>query len=374
LKEHPVKALSFNQCHDFRKAVTERVDAYISENKLRTHDVPAMYVKAAITVACWLGIYLLILLGGLRGFPLWAIALLCVAFAFAMGGIAFNLGHDGTHDGYSRNPRINRMMSLSMELIGLSSFVWRHRHLVHHHYPNIGGRDEDLEGGGVMRLSPHEEWKPIFRLQMWYSPLVYAFVAFDFLKRDMLVFFTGRMTQYHPYPKMKASDRIIFVAGKVFLFGYMLVLPMLLFPWWQVLIAFFGTLFTLGLILAAINVLPHLVGEAEFPEPVGDPLHIENEWAIHQVQTTVNYAVDSRLVTAYTGGTNYQIEHHLFPHICSVNYPRLAPIVRQTCEEFGITYLVHPTLGTGLLKHARALREFGRKPESTPATHAAPAK
>jgi linoleoyl-CoA desaturase len=88
-------------------------------------------------------------------------------------------------------------------------------------------------------------------------------------------------------------------------------------------------------------------------------------WAIHRVQTAVNYAPDSRLVSTYVGGTNYQIEHHLFPHICHVQYPRLSPIVRKTCEEFGITYSVNPTMRGALLSHARALREFGRKPGST---------
>ena len=360
LKEHPVKALAFTQHHGFRKAVTERVDAYIIENKLPTRDVPAMYVKSAIVVACWLGIYLLILLGGL---PLWANALLCIPFAFALAGIGINIGHDANHGACSDNPRINRLMGLAMELIGSSSFVWRQRHNVHHTYPNISGLDEDLETGGLIRVSPHEAWKPLFRFQMWYAPLLYAFVAFDFLGREARVFFTGRPDQYHQYSKMKASDRIIFVAGKLFFFGYTLALPMLVFPWWQVLIAFIITMCMFGLIMSAIFIPAHLVEAADFPEPVGDPLHIENEWAIHQVQTTVNYAPDSRLVSTYCGGVNYQIEHHLFPQFSHVLYPRLSPIVHKTCEEFGITYSVYPTMRSAWLGHARALREFGRKPD-----------
>jgi linoleoyl-CoA desaturase len=373
LKEHSAKAVLFTQDHGFRKAVRERVDAYIAENKLPTRDVPAMYVKSAVAVACWLGVYLLILLGG---FPLWADALLCIPFAFAMAGLGLNVGHDGIHGGYSASPRINRLMGCAMDLIGLSSFVWRHRHTVHHSYPNIGGLDEDLETGGLLRLSPHEEWKPFFRLQMWYAPLLYAFAAYDFLVRDALVFFTGRTGRYHRYPKMKASDRIIFVAGKLFFFGYILAVPMMVFAWWQVLIAFTGIMFMSGLITSAVFIPAHLVEAADFPEPVGDPLHFENEWAIHQVQTAVDYAPDSRLVNTYTGGVNHQIEHHLFPHICHLHYPRLAPIVRRTCEEFGITYSVNPTMRGALLSHARALREFGRKPGTppTPAMHTAPAK
>jgi linoleoyl-CoA desaturase len=364
LKQRPVKALLFTQHHGFRKALNERVDVYIKENKMPTRDVPAMYIKGAILFACWLGIYLLILLGG---FPVWANALLCIALGCTMAGIGINIGHDGNHGSISNSPRINRLMSLAMEIIGSSSFVWRNRHNVHHTYPNIGGLDEDLETRGFLRLSPHEEWKPIFQLQVWYAPLLYALVGFDFLRRDTLVFVTGRTSPYHRYPKMKASDRIIFVGGKLFFFGYTLALPMLVFPWWQVLIGFTGVVFTIGLIMASITILPHLVEAADFPEPVGEPLHIENEWAIHQVQTTVNYAPHNRLVNAYTGGTNYQIEHHLFPLICHVQYPQLSPIVRQTCEEFGITYSVYPTMRGALLGHARALRKLGRKPEPTPA-------
>jgi linoleoyl-CoA desaturase len=363
LKEHPVKALLFTQDHGFRKAVTERVEAYMRENKLPTRDVPAMYVKSAILVACWLAIYLLIMLGG---FPLWVNALLCITFAFAMGGIGLNIGHDANHNGYSNNPRINRLMCLAMELVGQSSFVWRSRHNVHHTYPNIGGLDEDLETGGLIRMSPHEEWKPLFRLQMWYAPLLYTLVAFDFLRRDALVFCTGRTYECHRYPKMKASERIIFVAGKLFFFSYILVLPMLVFPWWQVLIGFVLVMLTLGLILSSITVGVHLVEAADFPEPAGDPLHIENEWAIHQVRATVNYAPHSLLVRTYVGGTNYQIEHHLFPQISHTQYPLLSPIVRKTCEDFGITYSVYPTMRRALLGHLRALREFGRKPKSTP--------
>lgn len=371
LTDRPVKAVLFTQRHGFRKLVTERVDAYIAENNLSARDVPVMYLKSAIIVACWLGIYLLLLLGG---FPLWANALLCVALAFAMAGMGLNIGHDANHGGYSNSPRINRLMGLTMELFGSSSFVWRARHNVHHIYPNIGGKDEDLETGGLIRLSPHQEWKPHFRLQMWYAPLLYSLVAFDFLRRDALVFSTGRTAQDHRYPKMKASDRIVFIAGKLFFFGYTLALPMLFFPWWQVLIAFVIIMVIMGLITAAVSVPSHLVEAADFPEPVGVPLHIENEWAIHQVQATVNYAPDNRLVSAYVGGTNYQIEHHLFPHISHVHYARLAPIVRKTCEEFGIAYSVHPTMGSALLGHARALRELGRKPGSTPAMRTAPAK
>jgi linoleoyl-CoA desaturase len=369
--DHPAKTVLFTQRHGFKKVLTERVEAYIAENNVRVRDVPAMWVKGAIFIACWIGLYLLILLGG---FPLWADAFLCLALGFAMGGIGLNIGHDANHYGYSESARINRVMSLSLELIGSSSFVWRGRHNVHHIYPNIGGRDEDLESGGLIRLSPHQEWKPYFRLQMWYVPLLYSLTAFDFLRRDTLVFCTGRTDKEHPYPKMTAWDRVILVGGKIFFFGYIVGVPLLFFAWWQVLIAFVIIMLTMGSITAGVSVPSHLVEAADFPDPGGEPLLIENEWAIHQVRATVDYGSGSRLLNAYLGGTNYQIEHHLFPRMSHVNYPRIAPIVRETCEEFGITYNVEPTMRSALLGHARTLRELGRKPGTASAMHVVTAR
>ena len=34
----------------------------------------------------------------------------------------------------------------------------------------------------------------------------------------------------------------------------------------------------------------------------------------------------------------------MFPGICHTHYPRIAPIVMDTCREFGIPYVVYPTV------------------------------
>jgi linoleoyl-CoA desaturase len=54
---------------------------------------------------------------------------------------------------------------------------------------------------------------------------------------------------------------------------------------------------------------------------------VPNSWAIHEVESTVDFARGRPLLTWYLGGLNYQIEHHLFPKISHVHYPQLAPIV-----------------------------------------------
>ncbi len=72
-----------------------------------------------------------------------------------------------------------------------------------------------------------------------------------------------------------------------------------------------------------------------------------------QVLTSRNVR-GGRVVDVALGGLNYQIEHHLFPSMPSVNLPRVQPIVRDYCEELGVSYAE-----TGLVEsYAIALRHM----------------
>jgi linoleoyl-CoA desaturase len=87
--------------------------------------------------------------------------------------------------------------------------------------------------------------------------------------------------------------------------------------------------------------LAHCVEEADFPLPDSATNRMENAWAIHQAQTTVDFSKQSRILSWYLGGLNFQIEHHLLPHVCHVHYRALSKIVEATCKEYG-----GPLLGT----------------------------
>jgi len=114
-----------------------------------------------------------------------------------------------------------------------------------------------------------------------------------------------------------------------------------------------------GLALSVVFQVAHCVEEAEFPLPLGDAERIEQAWAIHQVETTVDFARGSRAVAWLTGGLNFQIEHHLFPRLCHVNYPAISKLVEGTCREFGIKYTEHRSFRAGMASHFRWLRRMG---------------
>ncbi len=354
----PPRSLQFTRQGAFRKTLNERVDAYLRDNALPARDVPGMYVKTAVTLAWWLGAYLLLLLGS---FPPAVDLVICIVWAFAIAAVGFNVMHDANHRGYSDNPKVNRIVALSAEMLGISGFRWRTKHNVWHHtYTNIVGYDDDVEAYGLMRLTPTTPWRPLHRLQAIYFPLVYSFIAFDFVARDFMMIFTGRSDPNHIYPKPSPGDKATFWLGKLFFALIMFGLPMLFHPWWHVLIGFVAVFLTLGMILAVVFQLAHISGDAAFPAPTGNPARIDDEWAMHQVRTTVDFAPGNKVLSWYVGGLNYQIEHHLLPHICHLNYPKLAPIVAATCEEYGIKYTCYPTWRNALAHHWRELRALSR--------------
>ena len=118
--------------------------------------------------------------------------------------------------------------------------------------------------------------------------------------------------------------------------------------------------FIAGNILTFVFQLAHTIEETEHPLANENQV-IENEWARHQLETTVNFSPGRHLLTWYVGGLNYQIEHHLFPTVAHEHYPAIAPIVESTAKEFGLRYNVHPNLFSALRSHLQYMYQLGWK-------------
>jgi linoleoyl-CoA desaturase len=363
-KLHPVKSLPFTQQLGFRKEVMKRVDEYLKANNLRQRDLPAMYFKVAVCLVWWAVSYVLMLYSGIAGWGALATLGLAMVFGIGAGAVAFNIMHDANHNGLSNNAKVNRLFGYTIELVGLSSFIWRQQHNIWHHtYTNVAGLDEGLEMDGLVRNSPRDFWKPMHRFQHLYAPFVYAVAGIGLICiRNFQVYFTGKSGDSFQYPPMTRNDKITFWAFRAFNLMVYLVLPAIVFGPLAALGIFFLVASVTGLIIVTVLQMAHVMDDVDFPEPSGDPLKIENEWAIHEVQTTSNFAPKNALINWYVGGLNYQIEHHLFPHMCHLLYPKIAPVVAQTCADYGISYQVYPTFRTALKSHWLSIREFGRKP------------
>jgi linoleoyl-CoA desaturase len=317
-----------------------------------------MYWKTAIILVWLAGSYALLLLGA---GTLWLALPFAVSLGLAMAACGFNIQHDGSHRAYSQRGWMNRFAAMSLDLLGGSSYVWARKHNgIHHSYTNVAGHDSDIDLGYFGRVSPQQPRLAIHRLQHLYLWMLYGFLPIkwqfydDF--RDVI---TGRIGGRR-FARPRGWDLVVFCGGKL-VFGLLaFAIPLVLFPWQTVLLCYFTASFVQGVTLSVVFQLAHCVEGAAFPVPQSETGRMEAAWAAHQVETTVDFARGSPLLTWLIGGLNFQIEHHLFPRLCHVHYPALSPIVQATCAEFGLKYVAHDSLFAGIASHYRWLRRMGQ--------------
>jgi len=360
--------LKFTGSDKFIRELRRRVDAYFEQTGRRRRDCPQMYFKTATVLLWFFGAYFLLLFAV---HSWWLIAPLAIILGLGLAAIGFNIQHDGGHKAYSDRPWVNKIMALTLDLMGGSSYLWDWKHnSLHHTYPNIEGHDDDINVGYLARLSPHQKHLPFHRAQGIYLWLLYGFLALKWhLVDDFHNVATGRIGG-HKIPRPRGTDLLVFIAGKIAFFSMAFAIPMLLHPWWAVVGTYALAAFVSGVTLSIVFQLAHVVEEAQFPapQPAGDGRGgqiMETDWAVHQVQTTVDFARRNRVLSWFLGGLNFQIEHHLLSRICHVHYPALSKIVEELCHEFGIRYAAHRTFWSALASHARWVSAMGR-PIATP--------
>jgi linoleoyl-CoA desaturase len=355
--------LKFNGSDRFIRELRRRVDAYFTNTGRHRQDCPEMYFKTATILAWFAAAYLLLLLVTTSW---WTILPLAVVLGLSMAAIGFNVQHDASHRGYSKRKWINQAMALTMDMIGGSSYLWNWKHnAIHHTYPNVNGQDDDINIGWFGRLSPEQRHLGIHRFQGIYLWVLYGFLAMKWhLVDDFSNIATGRIGG-HKIPRPKGRDLVTFIAGKAVFFSLAFVIPMMLHPWWGVLIVYGVASFVCGVVLSVVFQLAHCVGEADFPVPVlsaDGRARLQTDWAVHQVQTTVDFARGNRVLGWFVGGLNFQIEHHLFHKICHIHYPALSKVIEEACHEFGVRYSSHRTLFGAIASHYQWLKLMGQAP------------
>ena len=322
-----------------------------------------MYLKTAIILGWLAASYTLLVFFATA----WWMALpLVISLGLAMAAVGFNIQHDGGHHAYSDRPWINRLMARSLDLLGGSSYFWARKHnVLHHNYANIMGHDDDIDLGILARLSPHQRRLPFHRFQHYYLWTLYGFLPMKWqLYDDFRDLITGRVGGRR-FRRPKGRDLRYIPGGKALFFSLALVIPLLVHPLWVVLLVYLAVSVVQGTALSVVFQMAHCVEEATFTLPAGDKQQIEASWAVHQVESTVDFARGNRLLSWFIGGLNFQIEHHLFPRICHVHYAALAPLVEQTCREFGLKYSAHKSFRAGIVSHFRWLRQMGRPTAAT---------
>ena len=228
---------------------------------------------------------------------------------------------------------------------------WMHSHnVVHHTWTNVVGRDLDV-GYGIMRVTPLQEWSPRFLLQPLYFILL------------MLLFEEGvALHEQTIDDHLKGKKNFADVKPLLRRIGYkvwrQVAKDYIAWPLAAALVAVpisffipFPPLLVFALVAGAnavANVIRNIwafviIFCGHFPDDVHNftEAQVEGEtrarWYLRQMLGSANIK-GGKLFHVLSGNLSHQIEHHLFPDMCSNRYPEVAPRVRALAARYGVPY------------------------------------
>lgn len=327
----------------FYKELRQQVAQYFQENKLDSKDAKPGLTRLALMLLVALTTYGLLISSVVnQSWWVWQ-AMLAMLYGWAQSLPLLHLMHDASHCAIGHSARgwafIGR---LTLDwFVGGSMNSWHNQHILGHHvYTNVLGVDPDLpqgKTGSFRRVCDLQKWHWAYRLQHLYLLGLYGLTALKFRVNDftdLLIFKTVGPIRMNDIDNKEVLSQVY---SKTFWILWRFVLPIAYFGAGAgrflllQLVIEFVTGYYLNFSFQISHVSPLCdFSDGEKPEPV------EDQWAVAQLKSTLDYAYDSELTTFMNGALNYQSVHHLFPSVSQYHYPALAPIVNRVGSKYGI--------------------------------------
>lgn len=340
----------------FHTVLKNRISDYFDQKSKKTTGNIRLYSKALFIVAVFIALYVHLIF--FTPPPVWAI-FECLLLGVFTSAIGFNIMHDGAHGSFSSKLWVNEIAASSLNFLGANTFMWKMKHnVIHHAYTNIDGIDDDLDAKPFLRLCETQTHYKMHRYQHFYFGVVYSFLYMYWIFfSDYRKYFSGKIGDI-PLKKMTALDQLSFWGFKIIHIFLFVALPIYMVGFMPWLIGFIVYGLFAGFILSIVFQLAHTVEATSFPVPDSVSNRVENEWAVHQLKTTADFATKNRLATWFMGGLNFQVEHHLFPKISHIHYPKINKIIKATCKEFNVGYIEYPHVRSAFASHISYLKEM----------------
>jgi len=335
------------------------------------------------------------------------LAMVCLEWSWIYGGptflkavvlglvyafIGLNIQHDANHGAISPNHKVNRMLGYTQDLIGGSRMLWIQQHVVlHHPQTNRTEADPDIMTSAPlvnMCIDRTPEWWNKFQ-HYYILPLLHL-LAFSWVLLGIRDIWTMKFSNRFPInPAVRERD--ISLLLRIFYLFRTILLPLYLYPslWtlfdiyvlWGVGSFYLGFFFLLSHNFEGVKTVTEnpskdvrlktettgsnkrkSVKQDKRTESLlsGDEDAEGLDWTVTQI--TTSSTLGGRVLGFFNGGLNYQIEHHLFPRICHVHYPLIAPIVREVCEKYGVEYKHFPSIWENLSSTLKRVQFLGNLP------------
>jgi len=347
---------------DFFRDLRGRVNNYFTENGISKHANRAMVFKTIFAFTSWAIIYFLLITNQFSFSNIGVLLGFCV-LGFANIFIALAVMHDACHNAYSSSKKVNRILGYSMNFIGGNSYLFTKMHNAHHAFVNIHGIDVTLESHGLFRFTPHEPFRWFHKYQHLYTPILYMIVSMHWtIVKDFKWFFIEDSIGNKKNIKHPRFEFWMLIFSKLFYFGYAIILPLFILqvPFWVVLLGFVVMHVPSSLTFALIFQVTHVYEGTHFPLP-DDGGNIENNYALHVLETTSDFSRNSPIETWLMGGINLHVIHHLFPTICHIHYKPLTEIVKQCAEEYGLEYYEQRNFLAAINYHIKMLHHLSHE-------------
>jgi len=271
--------------------------------------------------------------------------------------IGLNVGHDANHGALGRHKWYHEIFKFSTDWIGGSKVMWIQQHVISHHaYTNKIDLDNDITSAEPFLIF-HPSSKNITKIHA-FQHLFYLFIIKLYAFSSLLNF--GTLIRMQHYDKFHSSAhamdaRNVTIGIRFFVIFKLCVLPWFFQPHLTVLDMFLKmgvAILTEGVILAFLFLISHNFEDST-------KVNFTNDWHIDQIITASTYG--GRIAGFFTGGLNYQIEHHLFPRISSVHYPKIHETVKEVCAKYGVKYTYYPDAITNFWSTLLHIRDVGNQ-------------
>jgi len=350
---------------DFFPEIRRKVSDYFSQNGISRYANRLFWNKALVYTALMAGGYVfLVMFGSVSSGNLWTGYLI---YLISAGLLVVTVAHDASHHAVSRQRWVNQLLSYSWNLVGMSRHIWEAKHHESHHvHTNLPFLDVDIPENPVIRFNQSYQWRPWFRYQHLYAPLLFLLYGpFQVFVKDFILCIHSRH-KFRDTQLKNAGFPVKLAITKLVFLTYSLIIPWLLtgIPFLAILGVYLSCLSITGFLFVLVLAIPHMNEYGTWQGPVPDVRSRDN-WALLQVRTTVDSSPHSSLLAWLTGGLHTHLAHHLFPHFCHIHYMAITRIIRKTLRKRGIRY-VSLSFGQLLLSHFRFLRNNGREPVALP--------
>ena len=324
---------------DFINTVNQEV-----RSLMKSQSIPYSYHLLHLIIPIFIFSYLFLIINN-ASIILLIIGAALTGVAQSMSGLT--IGHSSGHGSFKKCNKILFFL-FSDVFSGVSSYLWDLQHNKNHHnLCNLSteGKELDIDYKLANQLKLFLINVPSF-LKV---PFLFLLLCFNLLQWTLVGDF---ITIFQKRKDVKINEFLLFLLGKVSYITLYYILPFIFLS-----LPLFCTLVILetsiaSFVLSSTFLIAHVNGDVKKGD-IGEltKSYSREEW---QIVSSANFALNNSIISFYTGGLNYQIEHHLFPYISPYFYPQISKIIKKHLP-IHVQYIEYQSFFVGLKKTIKYL-------------------